>query len=316
MNHSIAESSRRSHPLALKPWLWVGLALIAFFWVASWSRWGVLGEYSFLPLWVGYVLTMDGLVALRGGDSLLATRPRHLLGLFLVSAPFWWIFEGLNHLTQNWHYLIPAHYTALQIILLATLNFSIVVPAVFETTMFLRTFAVFRRLEFPRLRFPCWGKAFANAPANGGAAVDANALPLLGKRWLYALQFVGCAMFFVVVLLPNVAFGLIWVWLFFVLDAQNGLMGRPSLFVQLSRGDWRMLAAIAYATLICGFFWEMWNFYAFPKWYYTVPIVNYWHIFEMPLIGFSGYIPFALELYALYHFICGVLHFEPLNLGH
>ena len=30
------------------------------------------------------------------------------------------------------------------------------------------------------------------------------------------------------------------------------------------------------------------------------------HIFEMPLLGYGGYLPFALELYAVYHFVVGV----------
>jgi hypothetical protein len=29
------------------------------------------------------------------------------------------------------------------------------------------------------------------------------------------------------------------------------------------------------------------------------------HVFEMPLLGYGGYLPFALELYAIYHLIVG-----------
>jgi hypothetical protein len=36
-----------------------------------------------------------------------------------------------------------------------------------------------------------------------------------------------------------------------------------------------------------------------------VPYANWFHIFEMPLLGYGGYLPFALELYALYHLIVG-----------
>jgi hypothetical protein len=49
----------------------------------------------------------------------------------------------------------------------------------------------------------------------------------------------------------------------------------------------------------------MWNFYSYPKWIYHIPYVDFWHIFEMPILGYGGYLPFALELYALYHFITG-----------
>ena len=44
-----------------------------------------------------------------------------------------------------------------------------------------------------------------------------------------------------------------------------------------------------------------------PKWFYTVPFVGFAKIFEMPLLGYGGYWPFAWELYALYHLFWGVL---------
>ena len=48
----------------------------------------------------------------------------------------------------------------------------------------------------------------------------------------------------------------------------------------------------------------MWNYLALPRWYYTVPFVGALpHLFEMPLPGFVGYLPFALELYAMYHVV-------------
>jgi hypothetical protein len=31
------------------------------------------------------------------------------------------------------------------------------------------------------------------------------------------------------------------------------------------------------------------------------------HLFEMPLLGYGGYLPFALELYGLYHLLTGLL---------
>ena len=69
---------------------------------------------------------------------------------------------------------------------------------------------------------------------------------------------------------------------------------------------------LALAGIVCGFFWEMWNFFALPKWCYTIPFVNFAKIFEMPFLGYGGYIPFAWELYALYHFIWGILRHPTL----
>jgi hypothetical protein len=33
---------------------------------------------------------------------------------------------------------------------------------------------------------------------------------------------------------------------------------------------------------------------------YHVPFVDFWRIFEMPLLGYGGYLVFAWELFALY----------------
>jgi hypothetical protein len=112
-------------------------------------------------------------------------------------------------------------------------------------------------------------------------------------------MYVAVFLFAGVLFLPRHFFPFTWVWLFLFVDALNALRGRASLIEQASRGDWRNVVTLALAGLVCGFFWEMWNFYALPKWYYTVPFVGFWKVFEMPLLGYAGYVPFAWELYAL-----------------
>jgi len=37
-----------------------------------------------------------------------------------------------------------------------------------------------------------------------------------------------------------------------------------------------------------------------------VPWGNWFHIFEMPLLGYGGYLPFVLELHAIYHLVTGL----------
>jgi len=65
-----------------------------------------------------------------------------------------------------------------------------------------------------------------------------------------------------------------------------------------SQRDWRMVIALFAAALICGVFWEMWNIHSWPKWIYIFPYLNAWKIFEMPLAGYLGYLPFGLEVWA------------------
>ena len=49
--------------------------------------------------------------------------------------------------------------------------------------------------------------------------------------------------------------------------------------------------------LVCGFLWEMWNQWSYPKWVYHVPGVGFAKVFEMPILGYLGYLPFSLEVY-------------------
>ena len=44
----------------------------------------------------------------------------------------------------------------------------------------------------------------------------------------------------------------------------------------------------------------MWNFWSLPKWHYSVPLVQAFHIFEMPVLGYAGYLPFGLECFCLF----------------
>ena len=97
---------------------------------------------------------------------------------------------------------------------------------------------------------------------------------------------------------------------FFLLDPINNLARQKS---ALSDICWPMtgasLSLFPLSALICGFFWEMWNSLALPKWIYTIPFLNSSpallpaHLFEMPLLGYTGYLPFALELFAMYQFV-------------
>lgn len=278
--------------LALPPHLFLGLVLVAFFWFASWTRLGVLGEYAFFPLWLGFILVVDAFVVIRKGASLLTRAPREFVALFLLSAPAWWVFEFHNYFLLNWHYLTTHELSFWETFITATVDFSTVIPAVFETRELIATF------QKP---------AFSLARKAGFS---------VSPRALWATMYVAVFLFAGIVFLPRYFFPFTWIWLFLFIDALNflrglqiphSLAGRASLIAQASRGEWRNIVALAMAGVVCGFFWEMWNYFALPKWYYTVPFVGFAKIFEMPLLGYGGYIPFAWELYAMYHFVWGVL---------
>jgi hypothetical protein len=257
---------------------WLGLLLLAVCWPLNWTLPGMRTAYLFFPLWLGYILVVDGLVAWRTGASLWLRSRQGFVLLFLLSAPAWWLFEAINDRTGNWEYLGTAAFTPLEYYALCTLSFSTVMPAVFETAEFVRTFR--------------WG----NAPRRGANIPDT-------ARVNYGMLLAGIVMLALTLLWPKFFYPLVWISLVLILEPVNRWLGRPHFLEWLEHGDWRPVISLSLGALICGFFWEMWNFWSWPRWIYHTPGANFLHVFEMPLLGYGGYIPFALELFALKNFL-------------
>ena len=204
------------------------------------------------------------------------------MGLFLISAPVWWFFEAVNWRTANWEYLGRAQFSDVAYALFATLSFSTVIPAVFGTAELVSTFEWLKRLP-------------------DGPRVPTSRPVVVGVFLL------GITAFALMMAFPRVFFPFIWLAPFLVLAAVNVWMGNRSLVDDLRESNWRPAIAVMLGALICGFFWEMWNFYSYPKWIYHVPYVDFWRVFEMPILGYGGYLPFGLELFAMYHVVLAIL---------
>src|SRR5438045_5053659 len=112
---------------------WLGLIVVSVCWPLNWILPSVRTSYLFFPLLLGYILVVDALVERRAGDSIWSRSHRDFAVLFLISAPVWWLFELINLRTANWEYLGREAVDPFEFNLLATISFSIVVPAVFET---------------------------------------------------------------------------------------------------------------------------------------------------------------------------------------
>ncbi len=261
---------------------WLGLTLVAVFWALNWFLSGLRTHWGFFPLWLGYALTVDALVFLRKGSSLLTRNPSAYAGLFLVSAPAWWLFELINLRTQNWIYLGEEAFSSFQFAAFSTLSFSTVIPAVFGTAELAGTCGPLRRI--------------------GGGPVIAPT-PAFLRRMFAA----GCVMLLLTLFWPDLFFPLVWTAVYCLIEPLNVKMGNRSLLADLARGDWQPVIALGVGCLICGFFWEMWNFFSYPKWIYRIPYADWLRLFEMPLPGYLGYLPFSLELFALYHLVTGPL---------
>lgn len=275
-----ADATATPQTRSLPPHGWSGLALIAVFWPLNWllPEETMRTSYLFFPLWLGYCLVVDALTLMRGGASMLTRSRRDYLLLFVVSAPAWWLFEAINKRTQNWEYVGAQVFTDLEYYMLCTISFSTVMPAVFGTAELARTFGWINRFACRR-RVPATPRVFV------GMFVAGLATLALALTWPWSFY-------------P-------WVWgsIFLILEPLNAWLGRPTLLRSLADGDWRPVMSLSLGALMCGFFWEFWNYWSFPKWIYHTPGAEFFKVFEMPLLGYLGYLPFAWELFAIRHFL-------------
>ena len=259
---------------------WLGFGLVIVFWILNWTLTGPRTNWGFFPLWLGYCLAMDGLVFWRRGTSLLARSWQKYIGLFLISAPVWWLFELLNLRTQNWTYIGAELFSPFQYVFWTTLSFTTVLPAVFGTAEFFASFDLVKRIK--------------PGPVIGTDKPTTIGFFILG--WL---------MLALMLIWPNIFFPFIWFSIYFILEPINVWLGNRSLAQWTAKGDWRPIIALWLGVLLTALFWEMWNYYSFPKWVYHVAWGDWLHIFEMPVLGYGGYLPFALELSAIYNLITG-----------
>ncbi len=260
---------------------WLGLGLVIIFWILNWRLPGARTHWGFFPLWLGYCLTIDGLVLRRTGTSLITRSWRKYAGLFLVSAPVWWLFELLNQRTQNWTYVGSEHFTALEYSFWTTLSFTTVIPAVFGSAELFASFEFVKRIK----------------PGPRIGTDNKTTITFFIPGWI---------MLALLLAWPRIFFPFIWLSIYFIIEPVNVWLGHRSLAAWTDRKDWRPVLALWLGVLLTAFFWEMWNYFSYPKWIYHVPWGDWVHIFEMPLLGYGGYLPFALELYAIYHLILGL----------
>ena len=270
-NLSITRPPARPFPA----WGWLGLILGIVAWVLAWTRFSWFAAFqphTFTPLWVAFIVVINAFGYRQSGYCMLLGRPLFFLLLFPISAAFWWFFEYLNRFVQNWYYIGP-EFSATEYFWYATLPFATVLPAVLGVRdMLMSTRWLQQRFDyFVPLRSP-----HPKTMAALVLSVSAVGVVCIGI-W------------------PNLLFPLLWVSPLLIIVSLQTLMGERHLFSHLTVGNWTPLVTAALAALICGLFWEMWNIFSLAKWKYSIPLVHRYAVFEMPLLGYAGYLPFGLQ---------------------
>ncbi|HTZ19533.1 MAG TPA: hypothetical protein VMC06_01520 [Opitutaceae bacterium] len=257
-------------------WGWAALAWIALWWWLAWTRqpWFAWGQrYTFTPLWLGLIAAVNALTWRRSGTCLLRRASSQVAALFAASAAFWWLFEWLNRFVRNWHYLGVVDVGAVEYALHTSVCFSTVLPAVASMREWLGSC---ESLQARLADGPAWRPLSRPGLAWWLMAAGATGLLLTG---VWPVYFYAALWSAPLLLAVGVA---LW-------------RGRPGWWTHIATGDWRDAGSWALAALMCGVFWELWNYHSLAKWIYTVPFVQRWPIFEMPLLGYTGYLPFGLE---------------------
>ena len=258
---------------------WIGLLIVVVSQAATLARIQPFHSWHTPIAWTGYILLVDGLVWKRRGSSWLTDSRAEFLFLAFVSIPLWIVFELYNKYSlHNWHYIGLPEFLPLRYLGYAW-SFATIWPAIFETGDLVSSLRDRRAPE---------GRAAAPRRHQPGAAgwlsVAAGALMLLvpviyPSPYLAAPVFLGFA---------------------FLLDPLNARAGAESILGDAREGRYSRLLNLLIAGLICGVAWELWNYWAGTKWKYTVPIMPGVRIFEMPILGYGGFPPFAVECFTMY----------------
>jgi hypothetical protein len=239
------------------------------------AGWEPMATWLYHFAWWPYIFFLDGLHFFLKGESWLLNRPKDFLCVLPWSVTFWLTFEALNLVLLNWRYVgVVSHWWSRWPGY--ALAFATVLPGVLLTAQVLEALGAFAEVPGRRLKLGPW--------------------PL----WSLLL---GTAFFVLPLAFPRVAFPLMWLALIFLLDPFSLLLGGESLIARVAAGERREALCLLSAGLICGFWWELWNFPAHSKWVYALPAFQFWQVFEMPLLGYLGFLPFALECRVMYNFL-------------
>jgi len=248
----------------------------------------LVGHWFTPIIWTGYILFIDALVFKLKGRSLLMNDRIEFLLIAVISIACWWLCEFYNaprfwkssqELWWHYHNLEPNPF-------LRRVGydwaFATILPAMFETAE-LFTLVLFKE-QSSRLtiKFP--------------------------RPVLFLMILIGAIGVVMPLIFPSEwSAPVIWLSFIFLLDPINARRGWPSITGDLAGGDWRRLWALLAGGLVCGFLWEFWNYWALSKWTYTVPYFGDIKIFEMPVFGYLGFPPFAVECWVMYIFLRSLL---------
>lgn len=236
----------------------------------------------FYPLiWWIYILLADSIIFSIKNNSLIRTRKKEIFIVAFWSLIIWLIFEVFNIYMKNWHYVnvISLKWLRWPGIII---SFATVLPGIFETFELLDTIGILK-----------------------GSGLSEHLRIKVTPYILNLFSTIGLIFLISPIVLPKYCFPLVWGGFIFLLEPFIYKSNGRSILREWENGSLKKFWLLLLSGMICGLLWEFWNFWAPAKWIYTLPIpaLNRLKIFEMPLAGFLGFPPFAVECYVMYNFI-------------
>lgn len=237
----------------------------------------ILSEISYPIIWWGILIFVDYLNFRRWGESLMRGHSRKFFGILLpFSVLYWLYFEFANFVYPQWYYVGIFENTVFRVIF-AIFTFGTVVPIIIEIFwLFLGSVSLPRQIKFPArylIFFIALGAVF-------------SALPFVSDNFILN-QMMWLAPFF------------IFFPLFNLFSAQGAREAQSKSGGEIAK---RFIVFVALSGIISGFLWEFLNFWSAGKWKYLV-LPDAFHIFEMPIYGYIGFIPFAFSSVIFHIFI-------------
>jgi len=235
--------------------------------------------------WTGYILFADGLVLMLRGSSWISAAPAEFAFLAVVSVPLWLAFEFFNLFIRNWHYINLPENLAWRTLGYAW-SFATIWPGIFETADLVGALRAGRSALPPRATpvRPRPDPAVTRVSGVGALSMAAGAAML---AWPLAWPS------------PYLA-APVWLGFILLLDPLNARLGAEALTRDWREGRTDRVINLMLAGLVCGLLWESWNYWARTKWIYSVPILERFKVFEMPVAGYLGFPAFALECFTMY----------------
>jgi hypothetical protein len=355
------------------PWFgWLGLAILIVSELALWIPGNPLQQAvatAFTPImWTGYLLLIDGWIWERGYYSYFKNAQREWPMLLLFSVLIWVMFETFNFPAHAWTYQNMPKDLLVKGLVFAW-AYATIIPALLRTRTFLATFDFFDRTHPWNFRFTPMvravffivGMALTFLPPMFPACTADK--PWCTSNLLIPLVWLG----FIFMIEPiNYRLGAPSVlrdlekpkdreidprdlsdrerrpWSGIVKPVKRNLEKRDTQKAQdkqagdNKKGKISFFWQILVAGLVCGLFWETWNFQAAnfghnglawdywlnPVYHICVGHSNTVHvpdpnicaekidlkIGKMPILGFLGYPPFIWECFALWELAKWAMH--------